>query len=231
MTDSVPPCRLYLISPPDIGGDKLTAFAEQLTAALDAGDVACFQLRLKEDDDIVRRATDLLRPIAQDRNVAFIMNDRPDLARETGCDGVHVGQTDTPYREARTIMGNDPIIGVTCHDSIHLAMEAADAGADYIAFGAFFGSTTKPPKHISELDLLSRWQEMMVVPCVAIGGVTVDNCQPLVAAGADFISVTAGVWGHLEGPAAAVRSFNRVFAETPVGSAPVLPAALPTDID
>jgi thiamine-phosphate pyrophosphorylase len=219
MTDSLPPCRLYLISPPDIGGDRLPAFAEQLTAALDAGDVACFQLRLKEDDDIVRRATDLLRPIVQDREVAFIMNDRPDLALDTGCDGVHVGQTDTPYREARTIMGDDSIIGVTCHDSIHLAMEAADAGADYVAFGAFFGSTTKSPKHFAELDLLSRWQEMMVVPCVAIGGITVDNCQPLVAAGADFISVAAGVWAHDEGPAEAVCAFNRIFAETPVSSA------------
>lgn len=231
MTDILPPCRLYLISPPDIGGDRLPAFAEQLTAALDAEDVACFQLRLKEDDDVVRRATDLLRPIAQDREVAFIMNDRPDLALETGCDGVHVGQTDTPYGEARTIMGDDAIVGVTCHDSIHLAMEAADAGADYVAFGAFFGSTTKPPKHIAEIDLLSRWQEMMIVPCVAIGGITVENCQPLVAGGADFISAAAGVWAHSEGPAEAVRAFNRIFAETPVGSALVLPATLPTEID
>ncbi len=231
MTDTAPPCRLYLISPPDIGGEKLSAFAEQLTAALDAGDVACFQLRLKEDDDIVRRATDLLRPIVQDRDVAFIMNDRPDLARETECDGVHVGQTDTPYGEARQIMGDDAIVGVTCHDSIHLAMEAADAGADYVAFGAFFGSTTKPPRHIAELDLLSRWQEMMIVPCVAIGGITVESCPPLVAAGADFISVAAGVWAHPSGPAEAVRAFNRVFAETPVGSALVLPTALPTEID
>lgn len=223
MTDSLPPCCLYLISPPDIGGEKLPAFAEQLTAALDAGDAACFQLRLKEEDDLVRRATDLLRPIVQDRDVAFIMNDRPDLARETGCDGVHVGQTDAPYREARAIMGEDAIVGVTCHDSIHLAMEAAEAGADYVAFGAFFGSTTKQPKHSADIDLLARWCTMMTVPCVAIGGITVENCRPLIAAGADFVSVAAGVWAHPDGPAEAVRAFNRIFAETPVGSANALP--------
>ena len=223
MTDSLPPCCLYLISPPDIGGEKLTAFAEQLKAALDAGDVACFQLRVKEEDDAVRRATELLRPIVQDRDVAFIMNDRPDLARETGCDGVHVGQTDTPYREARAIMGDDAIVGVTCHDSIHLAMEAAEAGADYVAFGAFFGSTTKQPKHAADIDLLARWCTMMTVPCVAIGGITVENCRPLIAAGADFIAVAAGVWAYPDGPAEAVRAFTRIFAETPVGRATAQP--------
>ena len=165
----------------------------------------------------------MLRPILQDRDVAFIMNDRPDLARETGCDGVHVGQTDTPYREARAIMGEDATVGVTCHDSIHLAMEAAEAGADYVAFGAFFGSTTKQPKHSADIDLLARWHIMMTVPCVAIGGITVENCRPLIAAGADFVSVAAGVWAHPDGPAEAVRAFNRIFAETPVGSANAQP--------
>jgi thiamine-phosphate pyrophosphorylase len=206
-----PRCRLYLITPPALDP---SGFAEALTAALDAGDVACVQLRLKDvGDDEIRRAADILRPIAQDRGVAFIMNDRPDLAKATGCDGVHVGQTDTPYAEARRVMGGDAIVGVTCHDSMHLAFEAAEAGADYVAFGAFFDSTTKQRRFAADPEVLSRWQAIAVVPCVAIGGITVENCRPLVEAGADFIAVANGVWGYPAGPAAAVRAFNRIFAK------------------
>jgi thiamine-phosphate pyrophosphorylase len=208
------PCRLYLISPPDIGGGATAAFADRLAAALDAGDVSCFQLRLKDvDDDAIRRATGVLRPIVQDRDVAFIMNDRPDLAKALGCDGVHVGQEDAAYAEARRIVGDDAIVGVTCHDSIHLAMEAGDAGADYVAFGAFFESNTKQRRFAADPDILTRWQEMTVIPCVAIGGITAGNCRPIVEAGADFIAVAGGVWNHPDGPAAAVRAFNRIFAE------------------
>ena len=202
-------CRLYLITPPALDP---ASFADTLKAALDGGDVACVQLRLKDaEDDVVRRATDILRPIAQDRDVAFIMNDRPDLAKATGCDGVHIGQTDTPYPEARRIMGADAIVGVTCHDSIDLAFEAAEAGGDYVAFGAFYESTTKQRRFAADPDILTRWQAMAVVPCVAIGGITVDNCRPLVEAGADFVAVAAGVWAYAGGPAAAVREFNRIF--------------------
>ncbi len=188
------------------------AFANDLKAALDACDVACVQLRLKDaPDDLVLRAIDILRPIAQEREVAFILNDRPDLAAQSGCDGVHVGQDDTPYREARRIVGADAIVGVTCHDSRHLAMEAGEAGADYVAFGAFFPTTTKEAKTKAETELLAWWAEMMTVPCVAIGGITVDNCRPLVEAGADFLAVCNGVWQHPQGPAEAVRAFNRVI--------------------
>jgi thiamine-phosphate pyrophosphorylase len=207
-------CRLYLISPPDIGGGATAAFADSLAAALDAGDVACFQLRLKDvGDDAIRRATGILRPIAQDRDVAFIMNDRPDLAAELGCDGVHVGQADAAYAEARRIVGDDAIVGVTCHDSIHLAMEAADAGASYVAFGAFYESNTKQRKFAAGPEVLTRWQEMTVIPCVAIGGIATGNCRPIVEAGADFIAVAGGVWNHPDGPVAAVRAFNGIFEE------------------
>ncbi len=207
-------CRLYLISPPDIGGDATASFADSLAAALDCGDVACFQLRLKDvDDDVIRRTTDLLRPVVQDRDVAFIMNDRPDLAKELGCDGVHVGQEDAAYAEARRIVGDDAIVGVTCHASIHLAMEAGEAGADYVAFGAFFESNTKQRKFAADPEILTRWQEMTVIPCVAIGGITTDNCRPLIKAGADFVAVAGGVWNYPDGPVAAVRAFNRIFAE------------------
>ncbi len=204
-------CRLYLITPPRI--DPAT-FADSLAAALDAGDVGCVQLRLKDiDDDQIRVAADILRPIAQERDVAFIMNDRPDLAMETGCDGVHVGQEDAPYADARALLGDNAIVGITCKNSRHFAMEAAEQGADYVAFGAFFHSTTKPPKNIAEPEILEWWSGLMTVPSVAIGGITIKNCAPLVTAGADFLSVVSGVWDYPDGPAAAVRAFNNAIAE------------------
>ena len=202
-------CRLYLITPPRI---EPRAFADTLKRALSGGDVASLQLRLKDvpDDDIMR-AGDLLLPITQRANVALIVNDRPDLAARIGADGVHVGQEDASYADAREYLGRDRIIGVTCHDSKHLAIEAADHGADYVAFGAFYPTSTKEPKTRPEPEILQWWSEMMVVPCVAIGGITVENAPPLIEAGADFLAVASGVWDYPEGPAAAVRAFNGLF--------------------
>jgi thiamine-phosphate pyrophosphorylase len=199
--------RLYLITPPAFDP---VAFAPKLEAALDAGDVACLQLRLKNvGDDAIRRAADVLRPIAQSRDVAFIMNDRPDLALQTGCDGVHVGQEDASYADARRLLGPDKIVGVTCYNSRHLAIEAAEAGADYVAFGGFFRSTTKDTRRIAGNDpeILRWWSEIMTVPSCAIGGITPENCGVLVEAGADFLAVIAAVWDHPVGPAAAVKAF------------------------
>lgn len=202
-------CRLYLITPPKLDAKN---FADTLKRALDAGDVASLQLRLKDvSDDDIRRAAEILRPVAQKHDVAFILNDRPDLARELGCDGVHVGQEDASYAEARLIVGKNAIVGVTCHDSRHLAMEAAEAGADYVAFGAFFPTATKEAKARAEIETLRWWAEMMVVPCVAIGGITVDNAPALIETGADFLAVSSGVWDHPAGPAAAVQAFNALF--------------------
>jgi thiamine-phosphate pyrophosphorylase len=199
-------CRLYLITPPAI---ELSRFPDLLAAALDAGDVASVQLRLKNcDDDAIRRTADALRPIVQSRDCAFIMNDRPDLALQTGCDGVHVGQEDMTYEGARQILGLGRIIGVTCHDSRHLAMEAAEAGADYVAFGAFFPSMVKAAKGHPNPDILEWWSEIFTVPSVAIGGITPDNCGRLIDAGADFLAVISSVWNHPDGPAAAVREFD-----------------------
>lgn len=199
-------CRLYLITPPAI---EVSRFPDSLAAALDAGDVASVQLRLKNcDDDTIRRAAEALRPVVQSRDCAFIMNDRPDLALQTGCDGVHVGQEDMTYEAARKILGLGRIIGVTCHDSRHLAIEAAEAGADYVAFGAFFPSTVKTAKGNPSPDILEWWSEIFTVPSVAIGGITPDNCGRLIEAGADFIAVISSVWNHPEGPAAAVRQFD-----------------------
>ena len=202
-------CRLYLITPPRIDP---AAFRDDLAMALDAGDVACVQLRLKDiDDNAVRRAAEILLPVAHDRSVDLIMNDRPDLAYDTGCDGVHIGQEDASYREVRSLLGRDAIIGVTCHQSRDLSIVAADAGADYVAFGAFYRSGTKTPKSQVDPEILRWWSDLMVTPCVAIGGITVDNCPPLIAAGADFLSVVAGIWDYREGPAAAVKAFNEVL--------------------
>ena len=206
-----PDCRLYLITPPVLA--DLAAFGHTLAQALDAGDVAALQIRIKDaPDDIVTAAVDALSPIAQARGVAVILNDRPDLAARLGCDGVHIGQEDAPYAQARKLMGPKAMIGVTCHDSRHLAMEAAEEGADYVAFGAFFPTTTKDAKFHAELEILEMWQEVMQIPCVAIGGITVENCRPLVTAGADFLAVSAGVWAYPEGPAAAVKAFNAEIA-------------------
>ncbi len=202
-----PLTELYLITPPRL--DDTAAFADQLSAALDAGGAACVQLRLKDvDEDTIRRAADILRPVSQDRDVAFVMNDRPDLARETGCDGVHVGQDDASYAEARGLLGPEAIVGVTCKASRHLAIDAAEAGADYVAFGAFFGSTTKETTVQAPPDILAWWSETTSVPCVAIGGITAANCGPLVAAGADFLAVISAVWDHPDGPAAAMAEFK-----------------------
>jgi thiamine-phosphate pyrophosphorylase len=203
------PCRLYLITPPAL---EPVAFGETLKAALDAGDVACLQLRLKDvPDDTIARAADVLRPIAQSRGVAFLLNDRPDLAAKLGCDGVHIGQEDGSYADARAAVGRDKIVGVTCHNSRHLAMEAGEAGADYVAFGAFFPTATKDPKTTCEIDVLQWWAEVMTVPVVAIGGITVENAPPLIDAGADFLAVSNGIWAHPQGPAAAVKAFNALF--------------------
>ena len=203
-------CRLYLISPPRIAAHD---FSQVLKEAFAGGDVASFQLRLKHaGDDEIRRACDVLRPVVQAAGAAFILNDRPDLAAELGCDGVHVGQEDAAYAEARAAVGRHAIVGVTCHNSRHLAMEAGEAGADYVAFGAFFPTATKEAKTVAEIELLAWWAQNMVVPCVAIGGITVTNARPLMEAGADFLAVASGVWEFAEGPRAAVAAFNTLFS-------------------
>ena len=204
-------CRLYLITPPII--EDPATFARTFEAACGGGDVAALQVRLKDvPEAVIAAAVRALQPIARAHDVALILNDRPDLAAKLGCDGVHIGQSDGTFADARRAMGKDRIVGVTCHDSRHLGMEAAEAGADYVAFGAFFPTTTKQAPTRADPEILSIWQESMLVPCVAIGGITVENCRPLVAAGADFLAVSAGVWGYRDGPGAAVRAFNAVIA-------------------
>ena len=206
--DRRPPCQLYLISPLDVGGD----FAERLARALDAGPVAAFQFRVKGvDQHEAARLAEPLQRLCGDRDVAFIVNDSVALAKRLGADGVHLGQDDGDAREARDILGAGVQIGVTCHDSRHLAMEAGEAGADYVAFGSFHPTTTKTVTHRPDLSILSWWSTMFELPSVAIGGITPDNAGPIVAAGADFIAASAGVWAYPGGEAAAVRAFAAVL--------------------
>jgi thiamine-phosphate pyrophosphorylase len=209
-------CRLYLVTPPQL---VPASFSDLLAAALDAGDVGAVQLRLKDaDDDTWRRAIDALRPVAQSRGVAFLLNDRPDLAVAHGCDGAHVGQEDTPAVIARKVLG-DLTLGVTCHNSRDLAFAAGDDGADYVAFGAFFPSPTKQAGTVlADVATLQWWAEIAELPSVAIGGITAGNCAPLVAAGADFLAVVSAVWSHPDGPAAGVRAMNAAIAAVQSGS-------------
>lgn len=201
-------CQLYLISPLDVSG----TFPERLAHALDAGAVAAFQFRVKGiDEHQAARLAEPLQRICADREVAFIVNDSIGLAKRLGADGVHLGQSDGEVADARQRLGREAQIGVTCHNSRHLAMEAGDAGADYVAFGAFFPTLTKQTEYVAEPELLTWWQGLMEIPCVAIGGITPGNCAPLVAAGADFLAVSGAVWGGDE--AAAVQAFAKLLAE------------------
>lgn len=207
-----PPCQLYLISPPAIG----PGFGDQLETACGEGGVAAFQLRLKGiDEHAIARLAAPLQRICADLDIAFIVNDSIGLAKRLGADGVHLGQGDGDARDARAILGPDVQIGVTCHNSRHLAMEAGEHGADYVAFGAFFPTGTKEVDHFADPEILSWWTTLFGTPCVAIGGITPANAAPLVAAGADFLAVSGAVWNAPEGAAAAVRAFKPLLADRP----------------
>ena len=202
------PCQLYLISPERLED----AFPDKLKAALDGGPVAAFQLRLKNvADDEILRAAEQLMPLCAAKDVAFILNDRMDLAKACGADGVHLGQGDGDPREARRLLGPSAQIGVTCHDSRHLAMEAGEAGADYVAFGAFFPTGTKETFHRPDPSILGWWSTLFEIPCVAIGGITPTNGRVLVEAGADFLAACNAVWQSPVGPGAAVAAFQDVL--------------------
>ena len=206
--------QLYLISPLDVGGD----FPQRLERALAAGArrhgdlVTAFQFRVKGLDSHEAAALAApLQAICAAHDVAFIVNDSVALAKRLKADGVHLGQDDGSPREAREVLGREAQIGVTCHASRHLAMEAGEAGADYVAFGAFYPSTTKDKGDAERPspELLSWWTRLFEIPCVAIGGITPENCAPLVAAGADFLAVSGAVWGADE--VAAIEAFAKVM--------------------
>ncbi|HCK20085.1 MULTISPECIES: thiamine phosphate synthase [Thalassospira] len=205
---------LYLLTPPKF---DLAPFGETLKSVLDTGAVDCLQLRLKDvSDDEIRTAIDAILPMCVDRDIPLILNDRPDIARKSGCDGVHVGEGDASYDEARAIMGEEHIVGVSCYDSRHKAMILGEKGADYVAFGAFYPTKTKEAKTSVTPEILEIWTTFTTVPCVAIGGITADNVAPLVLAGADFIAVTGGVWNHPDGPEAGAKAIKAAIAATDI---------------
>lgn len=203
-------CQLYLITPPEIS--DLDQFLTAFRAACEAGPIACIQVRLKGPAATDSHVLDVTRALIAEgapREIAVLVNDRPDLAKAAGAHGVHIGQEDTPYQAARALLGDDATVGVTCHDSRHLALEAGEVGADYVAFGAFFSTSTKEASTRASVDLLRWWSYATTVPCVAIGGITPENCEPLIEAGADFLAVSAGVWHDPDGPGAASAKFAR----------------------
>jgi thiamine-phosphate pyrophosphorylase len=202
------PAKLYLISPQDIGDP----FPDRLKAALEPGIAAAFQMRVKNvDEHQLARLAEPLQRICADADVAFIVNDSMALAKRLGADGVHLGQGDGEIGEARALLGPSAQIGRTCHDSRHLAMEAGEAGADYVAFGAFYPTTTKPSNYRPDPSILSWWSTLFEIPCVAIGGITPDNARPLVEAGGDFLAVCQAIWSR-DDPAVAVQAFVEVLA-------------------
>ena len=216
MTDIIiprPRSRLYLITPPVI--EDVPAFAALLETCLDAGDIACLQIRLKNgaeiDEAATRAVTEAVLDMCHARGTIVLINDSPQLAKALGADGAHVGQSDVSVAEARALLGEDAVIGATAHNSRHDAMLACEAGADYAAFGAFFPTHTKDATIRAELETLEIWQEMMEPPCVAIGGITTENARAVVEAGADFVAVSSGVWQHPEGAINAVIAFNKLF--------------------
>ena len=157
------------------------------------------------------RLAEPLQRICADADVTFIVNDSIALAKRLGADGVHLGQSDGDIREARAVLGPGAQIGKTCHDSRHFAMEAGEAGADYVAFGAFYPTMTKPSNFRPDPAILSWWSALFEIPCVAIGGITPDNARLLVDAGADFIAMCQAVWGA-DDPGMAVSDFAQVLA-------------------
>ncbi len=207
---SPPPCQLYLLSPPQI----TVQFQERLKSAFDAGPVAAFQLRLKgETDDEIARLAEPLQRLCADFDTAFIINDSIALAKRLAADGVHLGQGDGDPKAARAVLGPAVQIGVTCHNSRHLAMEAGEAGADYVAFGAFFPSDTKSVSIVADMDTLTWWSAVFELPCVAIGGITPDNAHALAIAGADFVAVSGAIWNHPSGEVVAIKAFEAALAK------------------
>ena len=202
--------QIYLISPPRI--DDVDAFLNQLDEVIAAGVVSVFQLRLKdiENREIVLMGKKIV-PKLQEAGIAVIINDNPRIAKDLHADGVHLGQEDGDFNEARKLLGKDAIIGVTCHNSKHLGMEAAEAGADYVAFGAFYPTQTKEVIHHAEIEILEWWQDIMEIPCVAIGGINIDNALPIINAGADFIAISSGVWNYEGGIKAALQKFQTLI--------------------
>ncbi|HHL43312.1 MAG TPA: thiamine phosphate synthase [Hellea balneolensis] len=202
-----PTCQIYLITPPSIG--DIQAFSRILQTTLAAAPIACLQIRIKDraPEDIINLATEIV-PICHAHETLVIMNDDPHLVAPCQADGVHLGQSDMDIKNAQQLLEDDAIIGITCHNSTSLAIEAAMSDADYVAFGSFFESATKPEARPADLEILQWWRHTTIIPSVAIGGITVDNAEAIIKAGADYIALSSGVWDYAKGPAEAVKRLS-----------------------
>lgn len=182
-------------------------------AALKGGAVLV-QYRDKQGSAAERfhEASDLVA-LCREFEVPLLINDDPDLAQRVGAAGVHLGQGDQPLATAREALGQDAIIGITCHDQIALAQQAQKHGADYLAFGRFYSSATKPGAPSASPSVLGE-ARLLGLPVTAIGGITLDNAEPLIKAGADLLAVVGGLFGgsptDIENRA---RAFTRLFAD------------------
>ncbi|HMT39215.1 MAG TPA: thiamine phosphate synthase [Thermomonas sp.] len=207
MTRRQLPRGLYLLTPDEHDGERLLARTLPLLPF-----ASCVQLRAKGlDRQVLMAAGQRLRSVCREADVAFIVNDDPGLARELDADGVHLGEDDASVDDARRLLGDAAIIGVSCYDDLALARRLASEGADYLAFGAFFPSPTKPHARRASLQLL-RDSAALGLPRVAIGGITPENGGPLVAAGADLLAVISGVFDAAD-PAAAARAYLSCFKD------------------
>lgn len=200
---------IYAITDPGLMGDDFLDMAQQV---INSG-VQVLQYRNKAAsfDRQLLEAKHLCQ-LCQDNNVVFLVNDHLDLAIQVDADGVHLGQGDTPLETAREKLGSDKIIGITCHDSLKLATEAENQGADYIAFGRFYPSQTKPGASPAMPGIISQAKQLLNIPVAAIGGITPQNVAPLLEQGADMIAVIHGIFGQAD-PGQAVSEYQAVFSK------------------
>lgn len=196
--------QIYLISPPQI---ELKDFSLKLENALKTGFVPSFQLRLKNySPSEIKKISQEIKKICDENNCLFLLNDFYEIALEVGASGVHVGIDDKKISQIRQNSPKNFVIGASCYDSKHLAMEAGEQGADYISFGAFFETQTKISRGKPTVEILNWASEILNLPIVAIGGINDKNCVELVKNGADFLAVISYVWQHPEGVEVAIKN-------------------------
>tara|TARA_Y100000590_G_scaffold462046_1_gene625164 strand:+ start:1114 stop:1650 length:537 start_codon:yes stop_codon:yes gene_type:complete len=172
--------------------------------------VKYFQLRLKKTPNLnLLKISRKIKKIVKKNNVKFIINDKPAIAKLVNADGCHIGQKDIDLIDARKIIGKNKIIGVTCHNSKKLAIKAKKDGANYVAFGSFFKSSTKKTTFKANLEIL-RWAKKKInMPTVAIGGINSSNYNKILLNGADYIACSNYVWNNKkDNPISAIKKFK-----------------------
>ena len=198
---------IYLISPQKIRGSQ---FYEELQQVLKTNKVKYFQLRLKKiSDRNLLKISKKIKKIVRKNNVKFLINDKPSIAKRVGADGCHIGQKDINFTRSRKILGKSKIIGITCHNSKKLALNAKRQGANYVAFGSFFESSTKKTAFKANLEILRWTKKKISMPIVAIGGINSINYKKILTSGADFIACSSYIWNNKKlDPVSAINKFK-----------------------